>query len=136
MKNLLIVFILTFIYVTAYSQDIPAKANTITITLPDSNNVNEKISKVLTSKDYQVSASKSSSEISTAPKTLKNNTRVTLYAKIKGTEVVLTGKIVIAAQGSMPIEYKGNKGTPIMNAWEEMDKVAKALGGKVKYEVK
>ena len=136
MKNLLLLFILTLVYATGYTQDIPAKANTITITLPDSNTVNEKLSKILTSKDYQVKTDKASSEISTAPKTLKNNTRVTLNAKIKGPEVVLTGRIVIAAQGSMPIEYKGNKGTPIMIAWEEMDKIAKALGGKVKYEVK
>jgi hypothetical protein len=137
MKHLLLVLLLAFATTLVYSQEPPAKANTITITLTDSTNINAKVLKVLNSKDYTIkNADKASSVINTEPKTLKNNTRVTFIIKIKGAEITLTGKIVIATQGSTNIEYKGAKGTPIMTAWEEMDKVAKALGGKMKYEIK
>jgi hypothetical protein len=136
MKKLLLLLIVTFVGISVYAQ-IPEKANTITITLPDSNNVNEKILKVLNSKDYTLkSGEKNATVINTAPKTLKNNTRVSLNIQVKGTDLILTGMILIATEGSKRIEYKGTKGTPIMSAWEEMDKVAKAFGGKMKYEVK
>jgi hypothetical protein len=135
MKNLFLLFIIAFANSYGLAQDIPAKANTITITLPDSNNVSDKLVDVLTKKDFIIKSADKSG-VSTTAKTLKNSSRISLDAKIKGTDIVLKGMILIASQSSMPIEYKGAKGTPIMNAWEEMDKVAKALGGKVKYEVK
>lgn len=136
MKNFLLFVFIIFAGQAAFAQTVPDKANTIVITLPDSNGVNEKVVKVFTSKDFTVKGSKTSPKISTGPKTLKGNTRVALVAEIKGADVMLSGNIVVAAQGGMRVEYKGNKGTPIMNAWEEMDKVAKAFGGKIKYEVK
>jgi len=120
-----------------FSQAIPDKANTIVITLPDSNGVYDKVMEVLTEKDYTIRAGKGTSKLATSPKTLKGEkTRVSLVAEIKGAEVWLSGNIVVAAQGGMKIEYKGNKGTPIMDAWDEMEKVAKAFGRKLKYEVK
>lgn len=135
MKNLFFILVL-FIGFTASAQEIPAKANTITITLPDSSGINDKIQKVFSSKDYTTGQAKGTSTIHTNPKTLKNNTRITLYARPQGADVILTGKIVIAGQSNMPIEYKGAKGSNSMIAWEEMEKVAKAFGGKIKYEVK
>jgi hypothetical protein len=134
MKNLFLLFFIAFSTVSGFSQ-IPEKANTITITLPDSATANEKVLKVLASKDYTIKDA-NKTVINTAAKTLKSNTRLSLTAKIKGAEVALTGFILIATEGSKRIEYKGVKGTPFMNAWEEMDKVAKALGGKVSYEIK
>ena len=137
MKKLLLLFFLTFSATLLFGQDIPEKANTIVVTFADSSNLQEKISKVFTEKDYKVkTTSKTAKKIVTGPKTLKGDTRVALAADIKGAEVFLTGSIVVAAQSGMKVEYKGKKGTPIMNAWEEMDKVAKALGGKITYEVK
>ncbi len=134
MKNLLLVFLLAFTTVTVYAQ-VPEKAKTIIITLPDSNTVADKVTKVLTSRDYTVQAAgKTPSVITTAAKTLKTNARVIYTAQIKGADVLLTGRMVVAGQSSMIIEYKGAKGTPIMTGWEEMEKIAKALGGKVKYE--
>lgn len=135
MKNLLLLIIACFTFVYGHAQEIPVKANTITITFSDSNNVQEKVLKVLTGKDYPIKT-KDKTLITTGPKTVKGETRVSLNAQLKGADVILTGKLSIAAQGSLPVEYKGNKGTPIMTAWEEMDKIAKAMGGKVKYEVK
>jgi hypothetical protein len=134
MKNLLLVFFLAFTTVAAYAQ-VPEKAKTIIITMPDSNAVSDKVIKVLTSRDYTVQAAgKTPSVITTAAKTLKTNARVIYTAQLKGADVLLTGRIVVAGQSSMIIEYKGAKGTPIMTGWEEMEKIAKALGGKVKYE--
>ena len=134
MKNLLLVFLLAFTTLSVYAQ-VPEKAKTIIITMPDSNTVNDKVTKVFTSRDYTVqSTGKKASVISTAPKTLKTNARVVYTAQLKGADVLLTGRIVVAGQSSMNIEYKETKGTPIMIGWEEMEKIAKALGGKVKYE--
>lgn len=135
MKNLLLLFVITFISSMGYTQGIPEKANTITITLADSNAVKEKVLKVFSGKDYPI-AKNSSSSISTGAKTLKNNTRVLFNAQLQGAEVILTGSISIAGQGGMPIVNKGVKGSNSMIAWEEMTKIAKALGGSVKYEVK
>jgi hypothetical protein len=137
MKKLFLLFtIIAFTNILGVAQDIPAKTNTIVITLSDSLKMNEKVSKVFTSKDYTINAGKNPNIIATGAKTLKNNTRVSMNAQIKGAEIVLTGKIVVAGQGNINIEYKGTKGTPIMIAWEELDKIAKAFGGKVKYEVR
>ncbi len=135
MKNYLLLNLLLFMFNISYSQEIPAKANTIVIAMPDSNNLNKKIMDVLAHNGYTIkSTSKVSSVTSTEPKTLKN-TRLTLNATTKGREVFLKGQIFIAGQESLNLEYKGNKGTPIMNAWEEMEKVAKAMGGKLRYEI-
>ena len=135
MKKLLLLSIVAFTTVLGYAQG-PEKANAIIITMPDSNTISDKVLKILTSKDYTINKGKNASIITTAPKTLKSNTRVVLNAQLKGVDIILTGKVVIAAQGSMTVDNKGTKGTPIMNAWEEMDKIAKAFGGKVKYELK
>ncbi|HSZ24562.1 MAG TPA: hypothetical protein VK766_02530 [Cytophagaceae bacterium] len=137
MKSLVLLFaFIVFVNVIGNAQDIPAKSNAIVVVLPDSNKVSDKILKVLTAKEYTITPGKNPSVITTAAKTLKSNTRVVWNVNIKGAEVILTGKIVVAGQGSMTIEYKGTKGTPMMNGWEEMDKIAKALGGKVSYEIK
>lgn len=137
MRNLVLLFaFIVFTNVLGNAQNIPAKSNAIVVTFPDSNKVSDKIVKVLTGKEYTINQGKNPSNITTAAKTLKSNTRVVWNAQLKGAEVVLTGKIVVAGQGSMTIEYKGTKGTPMMNAWEEMDKIAKAFGGKMSYEIK
>jgi hypothetical protein len=136
MKSILSLFLLVFISVAAYGQEIPVKANTIVITLADTSHLRETILKVLAEKDYTVkNTAKASSTIFTNAKTLKN-CRVSLITDVKGSEVLLTGNIVVVGQGNMRIENKGAKGTPILAAWEEMDKVAKAFGGKLKYEIR
>ncbi len=133
MRNLLLLIAFVMISTAGYSQSVPLKSNAIVITLSDSNTVSEKISKVLEGKDYTVNTGKNNTLI-TAPKTLKNGARVSYSFQSKGADVILTGKIVVAGQSNMIIEYTDKKGTPIMNGWEEMDKIAKALGGKIKYE--
>jgi hypothetical protein len=137
MKKTLLLALFCLIGIAGFSQGIPEKANTIIITYPDSNRVYDKVMSVLTEKEYIVKGNKSTTKIITSPKTLKGGkTRVSLVVEIKGAEVWLSGNIVVAAQDNLKIEYKGNRGTPIMDAWEEMDKVGKALGRKLKYEVK
>jgi hypothetical protein len=135
MKKLLLLSIVAFTTVLGYAQG-PEKANAIIITMPDSNTISDKVLKILTSKDYIINKGKNASVITTMPKALKSNTRLALNAQLKGADIILTGKLVIAAQGSMTVNNNGTKGTPVMNAWEEMDKIAKAFGGKVKYELK
>lgn len=137
MKNLLLLAFITFMSTFGYAQEVPDKANTIIVTLPDSNNVHDKVLKVLTNKGYTVNArGNKPKKITTEAKTLKNKSRMSLATELKGNEVVLTGNIVVVGQGDMRIEHKGKKGTAIMDAWEEMEKVAKSMGGKVSYEVK
>jgi hypothetical protein len=137
MKKIILLMFFALIGTLGFSQAIPEKANTIVITLPDSNGVNDKVKEIFLEKDYTIRGGKATSKVATNPKTLKGGkTRVSLVAEIKGAEVWLSGNISVAAQDGMRIEYKGNKGTPIMDAWEEMEKVAKAFGKKLKYEVK
>jgi hypothetical protein len=134
-KLILLLFVVASFITKGYSQ-VPEKSNTIVITLADSNGVKEKILKVLADKDYTVSSGKTSPTIITAPKTLKNGARVYYNFQIKGAEIILTGKLPVAGQSTMSISYQGKKGTPVMNGWEEMDKIAKAFAAKVRYEIR
>ena len=136
MKTFLL-FAFSFLWLNYSSaQEAPAKANTIILTIADTSHIREKIIKVFTDKGYAIQKKvKNPNTIITEAKTLKNS-RVSLQAEVKESEVIITGNIVVVAQGNMRIENKGNKGTMILNAWEEMDKVAKAFGVKLKYEVR
>jgi hypothetical protein len=136
MKYLLPILVLVFATHFSKAQSIPEKANTIVITLPDSNQVVAKIIKAFESKDYTTSKGKNPMLISTAQRTLKNGTRVAYMAEAKGKEIILTGKLPVAGQPGTSITYQGKKGTPMMNGWEEMEKIAKAFGGTVRYETR
>lgn len=135
MKKLAFLILLTFVGTVGYAQEVPPKSNTIVITMPDSNDLFKNVMKVLSDKGYTVKPKNTDNKfkLTTEPKTLKN-TRLTLIISIKGSEVFLKGKIFIAGQENLNLEYKGAKGTPIMTAWEEMDKVAKAFKMKMRYE--
>jgi hypothetical protein len=137
MKNLSVfIFFMIFGIIKGYSQGIPENANTIIVTVADSNTVKEKIVSVLEKRGYTINSGKTSKVTTTAPMTLKNGTRVTYSISYKGAEVFLTGSLPVAGQAGTKIAYKGNKGTPMMNGWEEMNKIAKEFGGSVKYELK
>ncbi len=135
MKNLFLLFITAFTATISYAQ-VPEKSNAIVITIADSTTAVAKIQKVLADKDYTLAPSKNASVISTTAKTLKNGTRVAYNFKVKGNEIILKGNIPVSGQTSPFISYQGKKGTPIMNAWEEMEKLAKLLGGTIKYEIR
>jgi hypothetical protein len=137
MKKQLFVLLILLTGTLGYAQNIFPKSNTIIITTSDSTDLSEKILRILIKNNYIVKdLNKASKDITTEIKLIKNDTKLSLNAKIKGAEIILTGKVAIPTQGNRPIEYKGNKGTPIMNAWDEMEKMAKAFGGKLKYETR
>lgn len=118
----------------AHAQGIQDMANTIIITLKDSTTAREKVLKTFAAKEYNVkSPGKVTKNLAADPKTLKSKTRIALNAEIKGVDVYLTGKIVFTGQEGITIQHKGEKGTHALYAWEEMDKVAKAIGGAVSY---
>lgn len=119
------------------AQQIPEKANTLLIIFADSTNLSAKVITALEKNDYAVkNLKKSLVHISSEPKTLKSNTRVALTADLNGKVISLTGRLVYTGQEPVKVEYNGKKGTPVMMAWEEMQKVAKTLGGVVSYERK
>ena len=134
MKHLLIAC-LFFLTINLYAQQVPEKANTLLITFGDSSNLATKVIKAYEQNDYLVkNPKKSTVRIASDPKTLKANTRVALLGDIKGTVVSLTARLVYTGQDAVKVEFNGKKGTPVMMAWEEMEKVAKSLGGKISYE--
>jgi hypothetical protein len=135
MKKQFLFLIIIFTSAFGHAQEAPQKANTIIITFPDSNAVVNKLTKILENKGYVWKKTKNPAVIVTEPKTLKN-TRILLNAEVKGPDVLLSGKIVLAGQTNMNIENKGREGASSMNAWEEMNKVAKAFGVKLRYEIK
>lgn len=134
-QNVLLLFLFVMLVGNSYAQNIPEKANTIIVTVDG--DAADKVNKVLTKQGFTVKQDKKNPSLyNTDPKTIKNNTRVALSAEVNGNEVVIKGRITATGQSSLPIEYKGAKGTAAMNAWEEMEKAAKALGTNVKYEVR
>ena len=118
------------------AQQVPEKSNAIIITMSDSIGLKEKVLKVLADKDYTVNSGKTAKFIATAPKTLKNGTRVSYNFQFNGATIIMTGGLPVAGQSTQKIVYQGKKGTPVMNGWEEMDKIAKTFGGKLSYETK
>ena len=136
MKNLfLLIFLIISFTKIGFAQQASEKSNAIIITQTDSIGLREKVLKVFADKDYAISSSKTAKIISTAAKTLKNGSRVHFNVQIKGVDIILTGKLPVAGQSTMTIAYQGKKGTPIMNGWEEMEKIAKAIGGKIMYTI-
>lgn len=116
------------------AQGIQDMANTIIITLNDSTTARDKVLKTFSSQGYTVkNPNKVTKTVSTDPKTLKSKTRVGFNGEIKGAEVILTGKILFAGQEGIIIQHKGEKGTHALNAWQEMEKLAKAMGGTISY---
>ncbi|MFN6945741.1 MAG: hypothetical protein ACK4ND_12410 [Cytophagaceae bacterium] len=137
MKNLLFLFLLTLVANFGYAQNVPEKANTAVITFASAEEAEDKLQKAFKKMGYDVKPDKKNKALRvTDLKTIKNNTRVFFTTEVNGAEVILTGMISVAGQGNMPIEFKGKKGTAIMNAWEEMEKVVKALGGTAVFEVR
>lgn len=137
MKKIYLIACSFFVTFNLYAQQIPEKANTLFVTFADSSNLSSKIIKAFEQNDYTVkNLKKSLIHISSEPKTLKSNTRVALTSDVKGNVVGLSARLVYTGQDAVKVEYNGKKGTPIMMAWEEMEKVAKSLGGVVTYERK
>lgn len=120
-----------------FAQQIPEKANTLFITFADSSNLSTKVIAALEKNDYAVkNLKKSHVHIVTEPKTLKSNTRVAIAADLNGFVISLSARLVYTGQEPVKVEYNGKKGTPAMLAWEEMQQVAKSLGGTISYERK
>ena len=133
-QKITLFFIFIFLHTFSQAQGIPDMANTIVITLKDSTTAREKVLKTFSFQGYTFkNPNKATKVISIDPKTLKNKTRVGFYAEVKGAEVFLTGKIVFTGQEGITIQHKGEKGTHARYAWEEMDKIAKAIGGTLAY---
>ena len=133
MKKLLVLISL-FASITMSFAQAPEKATTVIVTMTDSVGLREKITKVLTDRGYTISSGKTATIITTAPRTLKNDARVAYFLEIKGKEIFITGKLPIAGQSAFPIANQGKKGTPILNGWEEMEKIAKAFGVAIRYQ--
>ncbi len=136
MKKLILMVSILFSAITFGYTQAPEKSNAIIITMSDSASLKEKVLKILADKDYTVSSGKTAVNIITAPKTLKNGARVYFTFQFKGNQIIMTGMLPVAGQSTMKISYQGKKGTPIMNGWEEMDKLAKLFLGKISYETK
>jgi hypothetical protein len=137
MKKLLLVFLLGLLSASIFGQAAPENSNTIILSASDSVQAKTTILKVLESRGYKIKVNpKTPNTITTVPKTLKENTRLSVTATIEGPEVILSGNLSIAGQSGMRVENKGKKGTPILTAWDEMEKIAKAMGGPAKFEIR
>ncbi len=136
MKKIILPFlVIALTSALAYAQQTTEKATTIIATQADSIGLKDKVLKLLADKDYTVVAGKIPTTITTAAKTLKNGARVHYIFQLKGADIILSGKLPVAGQASMSMTNQGKKGTPIANGWEEMEKLAKALGGEIRYTV-
>jgi hypothetical protein len=137
MKKLVLIFLMGILSATTFGQSAPENSNTIIISASDSSQAKANTLKVLESRGYKVKVdSKTPNIITTVPKTLKENTRLSVNADIQGSEIILTGHLSMAGQAGLGVENKGKKGTPIYTAWNELEKIAKALGGPAKFEIR
>jgi len=122
------------------AQTVPAKgANTIAVVLPDSGIVAwKKTAQVLTMRGYSLKATdKDLLTLSTESKSTGRAGEVVIRATVIGRTVMLGGNFTTAIlNGSgTRITYRGMQGSPFMVAWDELQEVAKALGGALTYKI-
>jgi hypothetical protein len=152
-------FLFSLITMTSFAQDdlyysppkepsaIPKKANCIIITDTISQlNYYNKITDILFESGYGIlNSDKASGTITTTEKAFKNGT-VKLAILIKDNRVVLRGdwkdniSLDLGGVSAEPswaiISFQGMKNSPYLNAWNEMNKVALAIGTKIEYLIK
>jgi len=109
-------------------------ANTIIVALPDSGLVAwEKTAAALTANGYTVKSSdKRLLTLSTESKPTPQAGDVAVAAIVQGSKVLLTGTTGSSAAPAI-IEYRGKKSGPALLPWEQLETVAKSLGGTTEY---
>lgn len=148
MKAPLITTILLLAAIFSYAQNItPQKGdNVIIISTTDSAAVAyRKIAMLLQDSGYTL-AKTDKELLSLSTEMLDNrfygNGTMSIAAYVRGDEnakVYINGSLMVAAisRTSSPIEFRGMKGSPVKNAFDKMDEVAKAYpGGSVSYTKK
>lgn len=110
-------------------------ANTIIIALPDSGLAAwDKTSTTLAQQGFIMKASAPPLTLATEPKVTVQAGNIAISAQVQGSNVLLRGTSSAANSASpAPIEYRGRKGKATLLAWDQLDAVAKALGGKMEY---
>lgn len=143
-STLLLSFMLFEIFAFA-QQAVPKNANTIFITdsLDFEQNYNT-ISELLFTNGYGIfNADKSLGTITTNEKPLKNGS-VRLIIMVKDNRIIIKGQVNANMEMSLygvtskseweQICYAGMKKSILMNAWNEMNKIAEALPGSKEYQ--
>ena len=140
MNSVLLLSLLVALPFVSLAQTVPAKgANTIAVMLPDSGIVAwKKTAQMLTMRGYGLKATdKDLLTLSTDGKPAGRAGEVVIRATVIGRTVMLGGNFntgIINTSGSR-ITYRGMQGSPFMSAWEELNDVAKALGGTLTYKI-
>ena len=140
MNSVLLLPLLVALPSVSLAQTVPAKgANTVAVMLPDSGIVAwKKTAQVLTMRGYGMKATdKDLLTLSTDSKPAGRAGEVVIRATVIGRTVMLGGNFntgIINTSGSR-ITYRGMQGSPFMIAWEELNDVAKALGGTLTYKI-
>ena len=140
MKSVLLLPLLVALPSVSLAQTVPAKgANTIAVVLPDSGIVVwKKTAQVLTMRGYSLKATdKDLLTLSTESKSTGRAGEVVIRATVIRRTVMLGGNFTTAIlDGSgARITYRGMQGSPFMVAWNELQEVAKALGGALTYKI-
>ena len=144
MRRLSILIITLSLCLNIFGQDIPKRANTIMVEAADTITMTS-ITKLLVEHGYGIQHSdKDAGVITTTSRSVKragetkliislNNNKATVRGTYHSTSIAIGNVIDDSWQ---TIDYRGLKGSPSMEAWNEMFKIANAIGGRLTFEVR
>jgi hypothetical protein len=148
MKYILLLFPLFSFAQTKKTSDHPFEgAKKIVVLVKDTTGIFEKVENSLLNSGYTFTvADKNDKFLVTDLKTQKDGTRMKIRAHVRDSSVVFdgfyplddndNGGTLISVNGQSEtrkpesVIYKGQKGSPFMNAWQELTRAASAIGGK------
>lgn len=122
------------------------KDTKIIVSLEDTTDVLNKITKRLYQQDYVVDKKDTENGyISTKEKALKKDASTSVFLKffVDGNRLIISGEVASnvtlslggakAERTFVPIGFYGMKGSSMKNAWNEMESIAKQFGNKITF---
>jgi hypothetical protein len=145
MKATLIFILAVAPLLTTIGQEIPKKANTIIIsTSLSKDQLYGRITEILFENGYGIlNSDKSIATITTTNKPIKagavklnfliKDSKVSVRGDLYGISIEING---VTDNGPSIVDFRGMKGSPALNAWNEMQKIADLIPGTKVYLIK
>lgn len=144
--NMKLLFLLLLFSHYSHGQIPPKKASKIIVLANDSSNILlKKITLALFDRGYTIDTKDDNLKYVTTKEraSKKYNTLFKIRVGINDTAIIFTGTMALAFETQFlgvkqpptfqPIVYQGMKKSPVMDAWNELDAIARMFGDKITY---
>ena len=145
MKAIFLTLIIFYVFhVGSLGQTVPKRANVINIELADSSSITS-VTRLLVEYGYGIQhLDRQAGVITTTPKSVKRAGEVRLIISIGSGKAIIRGSYKgvavtlnnVTDDSWSEIDYRGIEGSPTMSAWNEMMRIAKAIGPNITFAQK